>query len=62
MFDAIFDWCVALLVWMANTTGLTYKDINVWIFVIIWPVLLVVMAVVIVIQQHELSRIRRKIS
>ena len=60
MFDSVFDWCVALLVWMANGTGLTYKDINVWIFVIIWPTLFVVMAVIIVVQQRELFRLKTK--
>ena len=60
MFDSVFDLCVALLVWMANATGLTYKDINVWIFVIIWPVLFVAMAVIIVIQQREIRRLKTK--
>jgi hypothetical protein len=33
--DQIFDWCVDILVYWANIFGITYKEINVWVFVII---------------------------
>ena len=59
MFDAVFDWCVAILVWLANMTGMTYKDINVWIFVIIWPALFIVLAAIIVIQQVRIRQLGR---
>lgn len=39
MIDNIFDLCVSLLVWMADLLGITYKAVNVWIFVIIWPII-----------------------
>ena len=48
MMDAVFDACVQILLALAGWTGLTYKEINVWIFVILWPLLtvgLVVLAV-----------------
>jgi hypothetical protein len=38
MIDNVFDFCVYLLVWLANSLGITYKAINVWFFVIIWPI------------------------
>lgn len=38
MIEAIFDQCVYLLVFLADQVGMTYKEINVWIFVFIWPV------------------------
>jgi hypothetical protein len=37
MIDSIFDLCVNFLVWLADLLGITYKAVNVWIFVIIWP-------------------------
>jgi hypothetical protein len=37
MIDQIFDLCVLLLVFLADQFGTTYKAINVWIFVVIWP-------------------------
>ena len=35
----IFDICVAILYWISDLTGLTYKEANIWIFVIIHPLL-----------------------
>jgi hypothetical protein len=41
----IFDLCVEFLYICAGLFGMTYKEINVWIFCIVWPVLTVGMAV-----------------
>ena len=57
--DQIFDWCVAVLIYWANVIGITYKEINVWVFVIIWPVLTVIMAVVIVIQWRKIRQLTK---
>jgi hypothetical protein len=35
----LFDVCVAILYWISDETGLTYKEANIWIFVIIHPLL-----------------------
>ena len=43
MMDKIFDWCVNVLVYWATILGITYKEINVWVFVIIWPVMTIVL-------------------
>ena len=37
--DTVFNFCVLLLVDLANILGITYEEINVWIFCIIWPLL-----------------------
>jgi hypothetical protein len=37
--DLIFDLCVQLLYVMADAVGMTYKEINVWIFCIVWPMI-----------------------
>ena len=37
--DKVFDACVDILYFLANSTGLTYKQINVIIFCILWPIL-----------------------
>ena len=39
----LFDLCVAILYWIAELTGLTYKEANIWIFVIIHPLLTLVL-------------------
>ena len=37
-----FDWCVNSLLSAADTIGVTYEALNVWVFVIIVPVVLVI--------------------
>lgn len=37
--DQLFDICVEILVWMAKGLNMTYNEINIWIFCIIWPIL-----------------------
>ena len=37
--DGLFKLCVILLVDLADLLGLTYEEINIYIFVIIWPCL-----------------------
>ena len=36
--DLVFKICVITLVDLAEVLGITYEEINVWIFVIIWPI------------------------
>jgi len=59
MMDQIFDWCVNILVYWAGMFGITYKEINVWVFVIIWPILTIILMGILVMQRriiHQLSR------
>ena len=38
--DLTFDWCVNALYQVASLIGVTYEEINVWLFVIIVPCVL----------------------
>jgi hypothetical protein len=40
--DVTFDWCVRLLYEVASWIGITYEEINVWLFVIILPIFLLI--------------------
>ena len=40
MIDRIFDLCVELLERLADKLGMTYRAINVWIFCVILPLVL----------------------
>ncbi len=40
--DITFDWCVLFLINMANQLGITYEEINVWLFVILLPIILLI--------------------
>ena len=37
MVDDIFDWCVLTLVEVAAIMGMTYEELNVYLFVIMFP-------------------------
>jgi hypothetical protein len=54
MMDAIFDLCVRILVFLAGGTGLTYKEINVWIFVILWPLATLGLLVLVICQRRRI--------
>lgn len=56
----IFDWCVRVLEQSAHFFGTTYKSINVWIFVIIEPIIFFVMLIVIIRQSKKLKRLSSK--
>ena len=45
LMQVVFDWCVAFLIWWANAWGITYEELNVWLFVIVHPFLTGVLAV-----------------
>ena len=60
MVDQIFNWCVQVLVYWANVLGITYKEINVWVFVIIWPILTILLIGIIYIQQKRIRQSSKK--
>ncbi|HPD40813.1 MAG TPA: hypothetical protein PLD43_04555 [Anaerolineae bacterium] len=60
MIEAIFDWCVYLLVLLADQLGMTYQAINVWLFVFIWPALTLVLIGLVVLQRLRIRRLVRE--
>lgn len=58
--DAVFDWCVQVLVYWAGVVGITYKQINVWVFVILWPLVTLAMLGVIIWQRRLIRRLTGK--
>ena len=59
MIHSIFEICVRILYVAGQWLGIGYEAINVWVFVIIWPIVTVVLAVVIAAQAAELRHLRR---
>ena len=53
--DITFNFCVRLLYDIANFLGITYEEINIWLFVFIWPIVSLVLFA-------EIIRLRLKIS
>ena len=52
--DAIFRYCVVLLVNVAKPLGISYEALNIWMFIIIQPTIIVILMVWVL-------RLRRKV-
>lgn len=58
--DAIFDWCVDLLLWLASVLGVSYNEINVWIFCVLWPLITVGLVTLVLLQRKTVNRLKRQ--
>tara|TARA_R110002167_G_scaffold20995_11_gene76375 strand:- start:1165 stop:1368 length:204 start_codon:yes stop_codon:yes gene_type:complete len=56
--NEIFNLCVALLREWATLTGMTYQEINIWIFIIIEPIVFVAVLWWAIKAQRQLSLFR----
>jgi len=41
--NELFDYCVEFLHWLKPYFGMSYQEINIWIFVIIEPIIFIMM-------------------
>ncbi len=51
--NRLFDICANWLVRWADRLGITYEAINVWIFLVIWPIFTIILMVYAVIKILE---------
>ena len=58
--DTVFDWCVRALFDMAAVIGITYEEINVWLFVIVGPLVLAASLVMNAFLAYRLARMQRE--
>ena len=49
-----FQWCVDLLVALAAKLNMTYEEVNIWIFVIIEPIVFLLMLWIILKQRKRI--------
>ena len=54
--DEIFQWCVVALVDLAEFLGISYEEINVWLFVILMPTFMVGSLMTNLVLIHRLSK------
>ena len=54
-----FDWCVTLLEQTAYLLGLTYQEINVWLFCIILPIILLIMMIQIIMLKIKVNSLKK---
>ena len=59
--DTVFKICVIFLVDLADFFGITYEEINIWVFVIIWPALTILSGVWIILLKKKIRKLRKQI-
>ncbi len=52
----LFDICVNILIWISNVFNITYKEANIWIFVIIEPIVFFIMLFYIIYLKSKLKK------
>ncbi len=55
MVDYIFYLCVDILVWLAKLTGTSYELINIIIFIVLYPLILLFLLIVIMKQRKQIK-------
>ena len=60
MIDYLFYVCVDLLVWLAELTGTTYELINIIIFVIGYPLFVILLLFIIYFQYKKIKKMENK--
>ena len=61
-YNELFTKCAEFLYWLAPLVGMTYKEINIWIFVIIEPIVFLIMLLIIIklkVDNKRLKKIKR---
>ena len=59
--DGLFKLCVILLVDLADILGISYEEINIYIFVIIWPCLTLYQTLRILMLKRSIRKLRQVI-
>ena len=60
MINYLFYLCVDILVWIAELTGTTYEFVNIIIFVIGYPLFVILLLFIIYFQYKKIKRIESK--
>tara|TARA_B100002019_G_scaffold289086_1_gene303978 strand:+ start:326 stop:511 length:186 start_codon:yes stop_codon:yes gene_type:complete len=58
--DYIFYLCVDILVWLAKVTGTTYEFVNIVIFVIGYPIFVIILLWIIYLQYKTIKKLNAK--
>ena len=60
MIDYLFYLCVDILIWLAELTGTTYELINILIFVIGYPLFVILLLIFIYSKQKKIRKLENK--
>ena len=61
MIDYIFYLCVDILIWLAKVTGTSYEFINILIFIIGYPLFIIVFIIIIYRQNKKINNLTEKV-
>ena len=59
--DALFDLCVRTLMWLAHLFGVSYNEINIWIFCVIWPLATVILIALVLWQWMKIRKLKKQL-
>ena len=60
MVDYLFYLCVDILIWLAELTGTTYELINILIFIIGYPLFVILLLIIIYFQYKKIKELENK--
>ena len=60
MIDYLFYLCVDILAWLAKVTGTTYEFVNIVIFVIGYPIFVIILLWIIYLQNKTIKKLNAK--
>ena len=60
MVDHIFYLCVDILIWLAKLTGTSYELINIIIFIIIYPIVLISLFFIVIFQNGKIKKLQKR--
>tara|TARA_B100001741_G_C16462507_1_gene555874 strand:+ start:251 stop:436 length:186 start_codon:yes stop_codon:yes gene_type:complete len=58
--DYIFYLCVDILIWLASITGTTYEFVNIIIFIIGYPLFVIILLFIILNQRKKIRQLVKK--
>ena len=60
MIDKLFQICVQLLLWLADITGTTYNEINIYVFVVAGPLVFFIMLFMIIRYKRIIHKLKKR--
>jgi hypothetical protein len=59
--DTLFYLCVQILLWLAGVLGVSYNEVNIWIFCIIWPIVTIILIAMVWRQWITIRKLRNQL-
>ena len=60
MINEVFTAADSFIRWMATVSGISYEAVNVYIFIVIWPIYTLALMAVVIIQRGIIRKLRSR--